>query len=217
MQHVFHHFNLLAEGVYIRRNRALEMAHLAFVVVAHVDEDGLILGRQLIERFRIQVHTGLADIKRVVVEAVRHNFVAHLDGQFEEGFAFMNGVIEANTVQERNAVQVGFEILKPISWDGNLGIDAFVRHIGAAHHSKFIPVGKQVVAKEGGVQDVRILVKGNRYSTFLICLHALQEHLPVDQIAQLLLHAITSHSASPARRVRNLTFGKGTIIGFAAF
>ena len=193
------------------------MAHLAFVVVAHVDEDGVILGRQLIKRFRVQVHTGFADIKRVVVEAIRHNFLAHLDGQLEERFAFINGVIEANAVQKRNAVQVGFEILKPIRRDGNLGIDAFVRHIGAAHHSKFIPVGKQVVAEEVGVQDVRILVKGNRCSTFLIRLHALQEHLPVDQIAQLLLHAITSHSASPARRVRNLTFGKGTITGFAAF
>ena len=174
LQHVLHEFDLLPEGVHIRCNSPFEVAHFAFVVVAHIDEDGVLLGGEFVERLGIEMHTGFSDIKCFVVESVRNDFIAHLDGQFEKRLAFIDGVIQPNAIEEGNAVQVGLEGIELGGRNRDLGIDAFFSHVRAAFHIHLIPVGKQVVAEEGGVGDARVLIERNRRAIFFIVLHSLQ-------------------------------------------
>jgi len=41
IEHLLYHFYLLAECIGIRKNGVLEMPHLALIVIAHVDENGI--------------------------------------------------------------------------------------------------------------------------------------------------------------------------------
>ena len=52
---------------------------------------------------------------------------------------------------------------------------------------------KKVVAEKCGIQNARIAVKRNGRPFLFAGLHAFKQHFPIDQIAQFLLHAITSH------------------------
>ena len=98
LEHVLHNFDFLPERVDLGRDGPHEMPHLTFVMVAHVNQNGVRLRCQFIERSGIEVHAAIRDIKRVIVEPVRHDFRPNLDGQLEKRLPFVDRGVEPNTV-----------------------------------------------------------------------------------------------------------------------
>ena len=199
-QHVFHLLNLLAERVHIGQNRTLEVAHLALVMVAHVDQNRVLALDQLVELWGVQVHATIAHIERLVVEPVGHDLRAHLDDELEERLAFVDREVEADAFKEVDAVEVGAKRIELFRRNGNLSVNALVGDIGSAEDVHGLPVEEQVVAEELRILNAGVLVERNRRSFTLFVAHALNQHLPIDQVAQFVLHAISGHRP-PARRV----------------
>lgn len=76
LQHVSHHGQLFAEAVCIRQDGPLEMAHLAFVVVAHIHYYRIGAACNLVEIFGIQVDAGIGGVERAVIQAISYDLVA---------------------------------------------------------------------------------------------------------------------------------------------
>ena len=82
------------------QHRPFEVAHFALVVVAHIDNDGIRGVGQGIELSSGDVLAAIGDVEAIVVEAIRDDFVPHLDDELEETFVVsFNGDVEAHALQ----------------------------------------------------------------------------------------------------------------------
>lgn len=75
------------EGVHVGGDGSLKMPHLALVVVAHVHDDGVLAVGQFVEFLCLEVNARVAGVKSLVVQAIGHDFGAHLEREFEEGLS----------------------------------------------------------------------------------------------------------------------------------
>ena len=74
--------NFVAESLCGWQNGPFEMPHLAFVVIAHVNDNGVVLIGEGVEFFGRNVLATIGNVKGVVVQSVGNNFVSDFDDQF---------------------------------------------------------------------------------------------------------------------------------------
>lgn len=136
VKHVCNHLNFFAEGIDIGRDGANKVAHFGFVVVPHIDEDGIWIFGQGIEFFCGEVFALVGDIEGAVVEAVSNNFLTHLDDELEEGLSVViDRDIESDSIEEGDAVELVSKAIEVGFWQADLGIDAFMCDVGAAENT----------------------------------------------------------------------------------
>jgi hypothetical protein len=73
-QQVFYNLQFLAERVNIGKYGISEVTHFAFIVVAHIHDDGIGIIGKVVERARINMRAGLCYVERLIVQTVCHNF-----------------------------------------------------------------------------------------------------------------------------------------------
>ena len=78
-------------------------------MIAHVNENGILFGRQFVEALGVQVHACIPHVERLVFQTVSYDFFPHFDSQSKKRVAVIDGFIQANALQERNAVEVRFK------------------------------------------------------------------------------------------------------------
>lgn len=66
---------------------AFRNGRLVLIVVAHIDEYRIRIVDHLIDAIGLQILTDVARIEALVIDAVSHDALAHLEAQHPEGFA----------------------------------------------------------------------------------------------------------------------------------
>ncbi len=159
-QHFGHQGQRLPESRHIGAQGPFKMPHFAFVVVAHIDHNGIRVIGQFIKFPGRQVFSPFCHIKTRVVQTIGHDFPAHLDRELvKRSPVVLHGNIEPDTVHLRYAVDPLSKLIQLVRRQRNLSIDPLVRHINTAVHPDIRQQNIQTVPKGYGVQNVKIPVK----------------------------------------------------------
>ena len=78
-QHVYRHGQLFAEGIGRHFYGAVKMTYFIFVVIAHIHDNGIRIGADLIEGCCIEVLALAGHVETGIGNAVGHNLLFHLD------------------------------------------------------------------------------------------------------------------------------------------
>ena len=78
---VLHHFHgfrqLVAEGIRRDLQRVFEMAHLIFIVVAHIDKHGIRIVKHRVDLSRLEIVSDVGGVEGGIVDAVGNDAVTH--------------------------------------------------------------------------------------------------------------------------------------------
>lgn len=152
-QQIGHQGQFLPESGHIGQNGVFEMPHLAFVVVAHVHQDGVGGLGQCVEGGGVQVLSRLGGIESRVIDAIGHDFLAHLDGQRKKGLALgFHRDVEAKVGENAKIVHGLFKTRELAFRHRQLGIDALAGHVDAPQHAQFAVHAVQFVAEGVGIR-----------------------------------------------------------------
>ena len=134
----FDQLNLFPKRVHIRRNRPFEVAHLAFVVVPHVDQNRVVLGRNFIEP------SPRPNARRCCARRMLRHCSPSATILSRTLTANLKNDLPSSTVDVRAELRSRKEMLYRCSWkssnsiggNGDLRIDPFVGDVGPAPHTE---------------------------------------------------------------------------------
>jgi len=174
-----------AEGDYFGEDGLMEMTDFAFVVVAHIDDDGVGVGGQFIEFDGVEGMTALRDIEGGVIKTIGYDFVANFHFEFVERLAVViDSDVESDAVEGGGAVEQLTEAFKIGFRYGYLGVDTFLSYIDAAPDAECDPFAEGLIAEYLRVLDVPILIEGKRNSFFVAFVHTTFEFVVIDEVKQ---------------------------------
>jgi len=125
-QHTGGHGQLVPEGIGGYFQRLVEMSDLVFVMVPHVDDNGVRVVRQPVELLRIHISSFLTHIEGRVIDPVCHDLSPHLYLQHPEGLAVViHRDVETKVLQSGEAAQVSRQAVESGSRHADLGVDPF--------------------------------------------------------------------------------------------
>lgn len=115
------------------------MTDFVLIVVAHIDEHRIRIVDHLIDAIGLQILADVAWVKALVIDAVGHDALAHLEAQHPKGFAVVfQRDVQAHLIQRRvRGEQRGFERVEIMLRHADLRVDALFRHVDAAEHLQF--------------------------------------------------------------------------------
>ena len=184
-QHFLHGGEDVAEVGHLRPDGSLEVAHRAFVVIAHVHDQGVFFIQELVYFPGAEVTAAFRYVEGLVIQAVGHDLRSHLDNQFQKGRGLgIDGDVETGSVQEGYGVQSLPERLYPRRGNGELAVDALGSHVDAAEHPQLRPPRVAVVAKGLRIRNVGVAVKGEGGAGLRLGVEAGLQFLAGEQIAQ---------------------------------
>ncbi|SPX54141.1 Uncharacterised protein [Klebsiella pneumoniae] len=136
---VLHHFHgfrqLVAEGIRRDLQRVFEMAHLIFIVVAHIDKHGIRIVKHRVDFRRLEILPHIGGVKRGIVDAVGDDTNRELSGAAprKDLPSFLHGDIETQPRQRRiEAIEKLTQSLNVALRHADLRVDPFPGQIDAA-------------------------------------------------------------------------------------
>jgi hypothetical protein len=78
-QQVAYNLKLITKSVGIRTYRIAEMPHLTFIMIAHIDDDGVVLVGERVEFPGIHVLPGPCNVEFLVSDPISDDFATNLD------------------------------------------------------------------------------------------------------------------------------------------
>ena len=135
---VLHHFHgfrqLVAEGIRRDLQRVFEMAHLIFIVVAHIDKHGIRIVKHRVDFRRLEILPHIGGVKRGIVDAVGDDTIANFQAQHPERLTIvLHGDIETQPRQRRiEAIEKLTQSLNVALRHADLRVDPFPGQIDAA-------------------------------------------------------------------------------------
>ena len=152
--------DLVAKGFGSGQYGAFEMADFAFVVVAHVHNDGIGLAGEGVELFCRYVLPAVCHIETAIIEAIGDDFVSHLNDQLQKALVVaFNGDVQSGIAQPIDVFQRASKRLEFLAGQTELSIDAFIADIDATQNADGTPCREEVIPQEVGVGDFGIAVK----------------------------------------------------------
>ncbi len=183
----------LAESIHIGCNSAFEMADFAFVMVAHINQDGIGRIGEGVEFFSLEVGAAIGGVEIGVVDPIGYYFWAQFDDEGKEGFAVVfDRDVEPQALKKQDVVHGRFEGLELCFGYGNLCVHTFAGHVDAAEHAQFVEHPVQMVAEELRIFEGDVFVKGNSSALFGTLLELLLQRASADAVVEKFFHVVVA-------------------------
>lgn len=157
-------FKFVAKCLCNGRDGVFEFANIAFVFVAHVNDDCAFFDF-FVECFCVEVCADVSNVVGACGEVIGDDLFAYLEGQFPEGRCrFFERKLKGNACELGNAFEVCAEGVELWVRHADLCINAFVGKVNTSEYAKIAPCCEEGVAELLGIADVYVAIKRKRLS-----------------------------------------------------